>query len=324
MAGFNSRYSPESTTGLNLPRYHTEDLFITPAEELFSNPLSHFPPSYHSGALSAPITMPGQSAHFGSAQNMYHSTSQASNQFYTPDESQQSYFTSKKIDTAITTPCPLPTQASAPTSSPHARHHDCTEIAFSTLSNLYSPLSYQPNATAFGGSSGLPTLDTVLAINKDAIEKVSVLLGCPCSTNPHYSTTVAFTIIKILAWYQAVVGMNSGSADEPFHTLLEAFTATPIALGAFQLEGEAEKRFREQLVLGELRRVEKLVDMFADRYCKSLDDKIDTAGVYGSLEMLLRSRLRDTVKMTLRDADEDAGMQWAQQEHMRERGNKIP
>ncbi|KAF2495999.1 hypothetical protein BU16DRAFT_560850 [Lophium mytilinum] len=342
MAGFNSRYSPETTTGPSLPGYHTEDLFLTPSSEpLFSSPLSHFPPSYHTGTLSVPITMPGHSAQFTTPQTMHHPmSSQAPNHYSSSDD--QSYFTSKYMTepTAMTGPCPLPTPDPAPTSTPHARDHDCTEFAFSTLSNLYAPPSYQPSAADFGAAAGLPTLDSVLATNKDAVEKVSVLLGCPCSTNPHYSTTVAFTIIKILAWYQAVAGLgsphnavsaSSAAADGTASSggPLEAFTATPIALGAFQLDGEDEARFRAQVVLGELRRVEKLVDKFSDRYCKAAAgarEKMEqgggaAGGVYGSLETLLRTRVRETVAMTLGGAAEDVRRQWQQAQVMgRRRG----
>jgi hypothetical protein len=214
---------------------------------------------------------------------------------------------------------PLPT----PPASATMQNHDCTQFAFQTLNSLYSPPASQPSAGDFNGSSnGLPTLDTVLSTNKAAVDKLFVLLGCPCSSNPHFSTTIAFTITKILSWYQAVAGMSQ--ADSPVNTTMEAFTHTPISLGDFRLEGEDEDTFRTQLVLGELRKVEKLIDKFQERYCKAnpAETGIDT-GVYGALESLLRTRVRDTFKVTMRTAPEEVKRQVASRTQQRARTSTI-
>jgi hypothetical protein len=201
----------------------------------------------------------------------------------------------------IPAPPPTPPVAAAMPS------HDCTQFAFQTLNSLYAPPSSQPSANDFNGSSdGLPTLDSVLSTNKTAVDKLYVLLGCPCSANPHFSTTIAFTVTKILSWYQAIAGVSSQD-DFPVNTPMEAFTHTPISLGDFRLEVEDEDTFRTQLVLGELRKVEKLIDKFSDRYCKAANPAETgiEGGVYGALEQLLRTRVRDTFKVTMRTAPED-------------------
>jgi hypothetical protein len=200
-------------------------------------------------------------------------------------------------------PAPLPT----PPVAAAMPNHDCTQFAFRTLNSLYAPPSSQPSANDFNGSSdGLPTLDSVLSTNKTAVDKLYVLLGCPCSANPHFSTTIAFTVTKILSWYQAIAGVSSQD-DFPINTPMEAFTHTPISLGDFRLEVEDEDTFRTQLVLGELRKVEKLIDKFSERYCKSTNTAETgiEGGVYGALEQLLRTRVRDTFKITMRTAPED-------------------
>jgi hypothetical protein len=164
-------------------------------------------------------------------------------------------------------------------------------------------------------STGLPTLDTVLSTNKAAVDKLFVLLGCPCAANPHFSTTIAFTITKILSWYQAVAGINQPCTDALVNTPMEAFTPTPMSLGEFRLEGEDDDTLRTQHVLGELRKVEKLIDKFQERYCKSAnaaETGIDS-GVYGALESLLRTRVRDTFKVTM--APEDVKRQVASRTH---------
>jgi hypothetical protein len=218
-------------------------------------------------------------------------------------------------------PAPLPT----PPASAAMPNHDCTQFAFQTLTSLYSPPSAPPSANDFNGSSdGLPTLDSVLSTNKTAVDKLYVLLGCPCSANPHFSTTIAFTVTKILSWYQAIAGVSS-QEDFPVNTPMEAFIHTPISLGDFRLEVEDEDTFRTQLVLGELRKVEKLIDKFSERYCKSANPAETgiEGGVYGALEQLLRTRVRDTFKVTMRTAPEDIRRQVASRSQNRVRFNTL-
>jgi hypothetical protein len=216
---------------------------------------------------------------------------------------------------------PLPT----PPVSATIQNHDCTQFAFQTLNSLYAPPSSPPSATDFNGTSeGLPTLDAVLSTNKSAVDKLYVLLGCPCSANPHFSTTIAFTVTKILSWYQAIAGVHDQD-DGSINTPLEAFTHTPISLGDFRLEVEDEDTFRTQLVLGELRKVEKLIDKFSERYCKATNPAETgiEGGVYGALEQLLRTRVRDTFKVTMRTAPEDVKRQVASRSQNRARFNTL-
>lgn len=219
-------------------------------------------------------------------------------------------------------PAPLPT----PPASATIQNHDCTQFAFQTLNSLYAPPSTQPSAGDFNGASdGLPTLDAVLSTNKTAVDKLYILLNCPCSANPHFSTTIAFTITKILSWFQAIAGANQPGTDSPVNTQMEAFTHTPISLGDFRLESEDEDTFRTQLVLGELRKVEKLIDKFSERYCKTANPAetgID-GGVYSALEQLLRTRVRDTFRVTMKTAPEDVKRQVASRSQNRARVNTL-
>jgi len=228
--------------------------------------------------------------------------------------------TDKIVASPPVVPAPLPT----PPASACLPNHDCTTFAFQTLNSLYSPPSQKSTNDFSGAIESLPTLDAVLSTNKAAVDKLYVLLGCPCSSNPHFSTTIAFTVVKILSWYQAIAGAND--QKNPFHTQMEAFTHTPISLGDFMLEVEDEDTFRTQLVLGELRKVEKLIDKFSERYCKTnnpLETGID-GGVYGALEQMLRTRVRDTFKITMKTAPEDVKRQVASRSsHNRSRVNTL-
>lgn len=214
--------------------------------------------------------------------------------------------------------------APQPSSTPAApvQSHDCTQFAFQILNSLYSPPSSQPAFEDFNGSvDGLPTLDAVLSANKAAVESLSALLRCPCSANPHFSTTIALSITKILSWYQAIAGVAQEIVS-PINTRMEAFTHTPIFLGGFKLEVEDEETFRTQIILGELRKVEKLVDIFSECYCKAFNDSAES-GVYTSLESLLRTRVRDTFKVTMRTAPLDVKRQIASRSQNRTRVNTL-
>jgi hypothetical protein len=210
----------------------------------------------------------------------------------------------------------------SPAAPPLVHDHDCTKFSFQILNSLYSPPSSQPSFDDFNGTpDGLPTLDAVLSANKAAVESLTALLGCPCATNPHFSTTIAFSITKILSWYQAIAGVAQDIIS-PINTRMEAFTHTPILLGDFKLEVEDEETFRTQIILGELRKVEKLIDTFSDCYCKVSNDSIDS-GVYTSLESLLRTRVRDTFKVTMRTAPIDVKRQVACRTQNRMRVNTL-
>ena len=203
-----------------------------------------------------------------------------------------------------------------------AQSHDCTQFAFQILNSLYSPPSSQPSFEDFNGTTdGLPTLDAVLTANKAAVENLSTLLRCPCSENPHFSTTIAFSITKILSWYQAIAGVAQDIVS-PINTRMEAFTHTPILLGDFKLETEDEETFRTQIILNELKKVEKLIDMFSECYRKTSTGGID-CGVYTSLESLLRTRVRDTFKVTMRTAPIDVKRQVASRTQHRAHANTL-
>ena len=119
--------------------------------------------------------------------------------------------------------------------------------------------------------------------------------------------------------------MPAGVAQDiisPINTRMEAFTHTPILLGDFRLEVEDEETFRTQIILGELRKVEKLIDTFSECYCKVSNDGIDS-GVYTSLESLLRTRVRDTFKVTMRTAPIDVKRQVACRTQNRMRVNTL-
>lgn len=320
-SAFEGGQSPFSETSSFLNGWSNDDhlMFTTPTELFTSMPqLSTSPYASHVRSSS----MHSQPEMFAPMEGI--NSPLASPTFFgMSDQQSLPLFSHDKmtISTPAMSQAPLPTPPTSTTTSTH----DCTQFAFQTLNSLYSPPASTPSTGDFNGSSnGLPTLETVIATNKSAVDKLFVLLGCPCSSNPHFSTTIAFTIVKILSWYQAISGASAES-ESLLNTHMEAFSHSPISMGDFSPMSESDDSYRAQLVLTELRKVEKLIDKFSERYTKNTNHAetgID-GGVYSALESLLRTRVRDTFKVTMRNAPEDIKRQVASRSHQRSRTHTL-
>lgn len=320
MAGFDGSQSPAySNAGSLVSGWSDDDQMMFGSPDMFTPMPPHFPPGpAHFNGHVRSTSLQSQPEVFTHMEGLT-----------SPPITSPPFFMAEPMFTQDKMMASPPPMVSAPLPTPPAvtniQSHDCTQFAFQTLNSLYAPPSNQPSANDFNGTSdGLPTLDAVLSTNKSAVDKLYVLLGCHCSANPHFSTTIAFTIVKILSWYQAIAGA-SNQEDSPVNTQMEAYTHTPISLGDFRLEIEDEDTFRTQLVLGELRKVEKLIDKFSERYCKTANPAETgiEGGVYGALEQLLRTRVRDTFKVTMRTAPDDVKRQVASRSQNRARVNTL-
>lgn len=318
--GFDGSQSPYSEAGSFVSGWSNDEqlMFQSPSEMFTSMPQFSPPaPAYHGHIRTTSVQ--SQPEMFAPMDGLHSPPTHSPPYYGMSEQAALPIFSPDKIMASPPPmiPAPLPTP---PAITPSHNHDHCTKFAFETLNSLYSPPASQPAAGDFNGATnGLPTLDTVLSTTKAAVEKLFVLLACPCSSNPHFSTTIAFTITKILSWYQAVAGAHHSLGESPVNTPLESFVHTPISLGEFRLETDDEDTFRTQLVLGELRKVEKLIDKFQERYCKAAnpaENGID-GGVYSALESLLRTRVRDTFKVTMKSAPEEVKRQIASKTRMR-------
>ncbi|USP74462.1 hypothetical protein yc1106_01736 [Curvularia clavata] len=230
----------------------------------------------------------------------------------------------KALDSSSPMLAPLPT----PPASASSSGHDCTLSAFQTLNNLYAPPALQAPAGSFTSTTdGSPSLESILSTNKAAVDNLYALLNCDCTSNPHFSATISLTITKILSWFQAIARAHDHHRSLPLslETQMEIYTQ-PRAL-----DTEAECAHRTNLVLAELCRIEKLIDKFAERYCRhgstcggpaELDIK---SGVHLSMEASLRTRVRDTFRITMAVAPESVKRRMASSRttHSRVRVNTV-
>ncbi|KAI4614852.1 hypothetical protein J4E80_006356 [Alternaria sp. BMP 0032] len=208
-----------------------------------------------------------------------------------------------------------PPMASAPLPTPPDSNillrHDCTQFAFQILCSLYVPPENQSTAGDFSSLDGLPASGSVLPTNIAAIDNLYTLLNCDCSSNPHFSATVNLAIMKILSWYQAMAGGDLQGDSYPIETYMKTLSYQQNSRGA--MDSEHEQVYQTNLILAELCRIEKLVDKFSERYC-NLANTAETGidcGVYVAMEASLRTRVRDTFKITMSVAPENVKRQMA-------------
>jgi hypothetical protein len=91
------------------------------------------------------------------------------------------------------------------------------------------------------------------------------------------------------------------------------------------LDSEHEHTYRTNHILAELCRVEKLIDKFSERYCNAANTAETgiECGVYVAMEGSLRSRVRDTFRITMSGAPENVKRHMATRTQSRLRVNTV-
>jgi hypothetical protein len=217
----------------------------------------------------------------------------------------------------VSTPLPTP-----PASNIFLRH-DCTQFAFQVLCSLYVPAKSQSAAGDYNSLDGIPTSGSVLSTNIAAVDNLYTLLSCECSSNPHFSTTVNLAIMKILSWYQALVGGDQQGERCSIETYMETLPRQHNSHDG--TDSEHDQTSQTNLILAELCRIEKLIDKFSERYCNvvsTADTGIDS-GVYLAMEASLRTGVRDTFKLTMSVAPDTVKRQIASRTQSRLRVNAV-
>ncbi|KAF2790530.1 hypothetical protein K505DRAFT_340342 [Melanomma pulvis-pyrius CBS 109.77] len=186
----------------------------------------------------------------------------------------------------------------------HGRKESCTNLASTTLQSLHLPQNFcQSNPTsAPNGLTPAASIDQVLATNRRAITTFNQLLQCPCSSNSGLVLALSLIILKVLSCYSAIGrssssraaahGSVSSGSNTPWEDK-EMVLDIPISMGQYQIDAEDEMHLKLQLVINELRKVSKLIDAFAGRYCRGAPGG---DGIYGALEKFLRAELKNASK----------------------------
>ena len=157
----------------------------------------------------------------------------------------------------------------APTTCTNS-HQNCLSSALATLQTLHIPPT---NCLSSAASTNPPTTiphprktDSVLAINRAAVQRVSRIIQCTCIDSSQMHLIIVVICEKLIAWYQAVLrsfpgphdirdNSTSTSADETTERVLHQH----FALGDCSFGLELESSIFAQLIMAELQQFEILI-----------------------------------------------------------------
>jgi hypothetical protein len=197
------------------------------------------------------------------------------------------------------------------------KSHCCYTLAYSTLESLHIIGS---DATSANASMECKSLDNVLAITRLAVQSVTQLLGCPCSSDPHLAMLYSSIVSKLLTWYQVAAGVNvtataaappsfsSGSTSPASSVSFSSPLSTPISdtdmafnislqpvqFSVYQFNEAEQQRLRRQVVLRELKNCGQLVDALANWRGDGASEQGEF--LYDVLGAWLKSELYKTVQ----------------------------
>jgi hypothetical protein len=110
----------------------------------------------------------------------------------------------------------------------------------------------------------MPSIDTVLSVNKAALTNLIPLLKCTCARNPHITMLHGAILSKVIFWYKVAVTPR-------YHTEGVALKPIKIQLGILDLDDEDQATLHRALLLRELRKAEKVMETF-DSFCRTKDE----------------------------------------------------
>ena len=200
--------------------------------------------------------------------------------------------------------------------------------------------------SAISGTTNCVPLDHILRLNRESSEQLGYLLACSCARYPHLALLYASIISRIMIWYeQAASGSptaswspdvavadtvlchlsppgyitgslsswssSTGSTGTPTLTEPTAIAVTPthMTMGSFDIDNkQVQTALRTQLLLGEIRRMSHLIQLFASRSSGDIDE-FTFSGVdslYKSLSSWLRIehlRITDIIQSKLKEVN---------------------
>jgi hypothetical protein len=156
--------------------------------------------------------------------------------------------------------------------------HRCFPRALNTLNKLSAGDTNQcmmsGGELSHDGTSGqrVMTVHAVISRNEHAINEMSRILQCSCSTNSFLLTTVALVVFKVLDWYAAAARMSTAAIEE---RSLDSNSLNPLCSPDHRsstFNGELHQRKdagydrqSAQLVLIELHRVQRFLSRLSPK-----------------------------------------------------------
>ncbi|RAK96590.1 uncharacterized protein BO80DRAFT_224269 [Aspergillus ibericus CBS 121593] len=139
----------------------------------------------------------------------------------------------------------------SPASGAIIHDQSCMSMLLSILQSLHPP----SETCLHRQSTVLPrTVDSIVPLNQNAMNTITLVLGCPCALSSSFGLVIAQVLLQILDGYRGVL-------DDPDPT---------VGMGRMQgTEGdEIDRRRRVVQVVNELDQVRALIEVFARGYCR--------------------------------------------------------
>lgn len=140
--------------------------------------------------------------------------------------------------------------------------HDCEAMALKLLRSLHcndQTSEYCKQAHSTQVSCQMPSIDTVLSVNKAALTNLTPLLKCACARNPHIAMLHSAILSKVIFWYRVAVSAR-------YHTESVALQPVKIQLGVLDLDEEDQATLQRTVLLRELGKAERVLDTFDSCY----------------------------------------------------------
>ncbi|KAJ5089207.1 hypothetical protein N7532_007891 [Penicillium argentinense] len=155
----------------------------------------------------------------------------------------------------------------------------------------------KPSPNPNPGQGPFRKMDEALMTNRSIINLASTVLQCPCSATPSVQLLLVTICDRLVAWYRAMMRSEDNFAPVGFMSVQdddERIVPLPIMIGGFAVDPVIQMRMREQLVCGELGRVEELIRRFAERVQETRESLDVGQGekIFEILNSLLRDQLR--------------------------------
>lgn len=158
------------------------------------------------------------------------------------------------------------------------RSDNCLTAVLAFLTQLFPKA---PSCTLPGGHqsvSQVPTIDSVISENKHIIESLTKMLDCPCSCDEYLITLISLVVLKLIAWYGAAArgsapeeeALNNNYGLQMHHGSTQSYPEQvrqfPAMVGNYCVDRNEQVRMAAQLVLSELHRVQRLVQLLSNRF----------------------------------------------------------
>ncbi|MCJ1400477.1 hypothetical protein MMC11_003683 [Xylographa trunciseda] len=123
----------------------------------------------------------------------------------------------------------------------------------------------------------LPTMRSIVAENEQTIETINSMLQCPCSQDCYLLAIMSLMVFKILDSYAAAAretpATDGSQRTTKSHRNLQRHSSYyskqvlqfPTVVGSYCIDGDDQGRMAAQSILGELHRVQRLVNLLSER-----------------------------------------------------------